>query len=113
MSEKDKNKDLAVAKVETPVKEPVSPLPQARRMTRREMRALRDAGFDPALNDAMAGENPVDISRVSSGMVDHILDNIYPDFDFDDVPYDACLKLASETYGLSMGFKRSEDEKNS
>lgn len=91
----------------------IVPLPKPRAMTRREMRAMREAGVDPAINDAMVGDNAVDAQKVGAGMVDYILDTIYPDFDFDNVPYDECLRFAGKIYALTMGGVMPDEVKNS
>ena len=75
-----------------------SKLPKPRPMLRREIKALRAAGYDPAMlaDDA-------NIAQTSAEMVEWILDNIYSEVDFDDTPYPECLKLAAETYKITFG----------
>lgn len=74
-----------------------------RAMTWNEVKALREAGLDPVKRtDADTRE----LAKISSETLDYILENIYGENDFDNVPYNELLKLARETYILTMG----EDE---
>ncbi len=80
-------------------------LPQPRALTRDEIKALRAAGLDPAFT-----ENDVTM-KLNTDMVDWILDNIYKDFSFANLPYSDCLKLATKSY--QMTYSVASEEKNS
>jgi hypothetical protein len=69
--------------------------PQARAMTRCEVKTLRGAGLDPAfLNEEMT-------MKLNAEMVDWILDHVYEGSDFANTPYSHCLDLATKTYQLT------------
>lgn len=78
-----------------------------RAMTRKEIKAMRKAGMDPAIKSDVDNR---EIAKIGAEMIDWILDNIYKGHDFDDVPYNECVKLAQETYQISMGQKVQDDE---
>ncbi len=70
-------------------------LPKARALTRGEIKALREAGLDPAFHED-------DLTmKVNAEMVDWMLDQVYQGFDFTSVPYSDCLELATKTYQLT------------
>lgn len=75
-------------------------LPKAKALTKKQFKELRIAGLDPSTSDA---EGEKAIARISLDMVDWICDNVYPDTDFDETPFNECLKLAQETYRLTVG----------
>lgn len=75
-------------------------LPDVRVMTRRQVKELRKAGLDPAL---MSKEDAATIAARSADMIEWILDNVYSDFNFDDISYSDCWALATETYRRTMG----------
>lgn len=84
-----------------------SALPQARSMTRRERKAFLAAGADPGVfrrTGDSETDNPA-LIELNEKMVDWILENIYPDYNFDDTPNGDCIKLAQDTYALTMGVK--------
>lgn len=72
-------------------------LPQIRSLTRKEIKAMREAGCD--LVRATDGN----IGQASSKMVDYILDVIFKDFDFDAIPQDECNKFAIAVYRKTYG----------
>ena len=77
------------------IKTPEIIVPQARPLTRGEVKKLREANLDPAFHED-------DLTmKVNAEMVDWILENIYPDFNFDNNPYSSCLKLATDVYQLT------------
>lgn len=89
-------------------------LPKARSMTRKERKAFLAAGADPGVF-RRTGDSDTDnpaLVELTEKMVDWILENIYPDYDFDDVPNGECVRLAQETYALTMGVN-PEQLKNS
>lgn len=69
---------------------------EIREMSRKQIKALRKASLDPALQDKVD-------NKFSMNMVDWILDNVYADVDTDEMPYHAGLKLAMDTYKVAMG----------
>jgi hypothetical protein len=70
-------------------------MPKARALTRAEIKALREAGLDPAFRaDDLT-------MKVNAEMVDWMLDHVYRDFDFANTPYSSCLELATRTYQLT------------
>jgi zona occludens toxin (predicted ATPase) len=83
-----------------------SNLPQARALTLAEVKALRNASLDPAFL-----ENDLTM-KINAEMVDWILEHAYRGFDFANLPYSACLELATRTYQLTYSVTGTE-EKNS
>jgi hypothetical protein len=77
-------------------------LPNPRPMTRSELKALRNAGLDPAYH-----ENELTV-KLNTDMVDWILDHVYQGVDFADVAYSSCLELATKTYQLTYSVSGSE-----
>jgi hypothetical protein len=77
-----------------------------RSLTRKQRRELRNSNLDPALIKC-PGESEEDDARerflLTEDMIDWILENVYSDYDFDDVPNQECMKLALDTYTLAMG----------
>lgn len=71
-------------------------------MTRQEINGLREAGLDPTMRSDAAER---EMSKISVEMIDYILDNIYPEHNFDNEPYNECAKLAADTYLMTMGRK--------
>lgn len=78
--------------------------PKARAMTNGEIRALLEAGLDPAQWE----DKPNYMTKLFTNWV---IDNIYKGTDFNEVPQPDCTKLALDTYRLTNGSE--EDEKNS
>lgn len=85
----------------------MSDFPKPRAMTRKEVKAMRKAGMDPAMK---SDANNREIAKLGAEMTDWILDNIYKDHDFESTGYDKLVKLAEDTYLISMGRKVQEDE---
>lgn len=82
-------------------------LPEPRAMTRKERRAFDASGnnfFKPKSKDTRPFAGIVDDAT------DWVLDHIYPDFDFDDLPNNICNAFASYTVGLT--YKDELAEKN-
>lgn len=71
-------------------------------MSYKQIKALRKAGLDPAYFG-------VDGAK-SSEMVDYILENIYPEYDFDSCGYDEIFELGMATYRRCFG--APEETKN-
>lgn len=84
----------------------VTPMPAVRAMTRRQMKQMKAAGFNPLEvdNEEQAGK--------TLDMFDWILDNIYSDYDLDEYPNGECMRLAADTFKLAMG-QPTEEAKNS
>ena len=80
-------------------------LPEARPLTRSELKLLRNNGLDPAF---LESETSI---RISVEMVEWILDNIYQECDFSHVSYSECLRLATKTYQLTYSI--DDEVKNS
>lgn len=76
-------------------------VPAMRAMTRRQVKEMKLAGF-----------NPMDAERNTLEMFDWILDNVYSDIDLDDYPSGDCLRLAADTFKLAMG-QTTDEAKNS
>lgn len=81
-------------------------MPAVRAMTRRQVKEMKAAGFNPMHlgNEEQAGK--------TMDMFDWILDNVYGDYDLDDYPSGECLRLAADTFKLAMG-QTTEEAKNS
>ena len=95
---------------EEPSQELLKTVPKPRKLKRKEMRKLQEAGLD------LRKHNHNELTaEISSAMIDHILKNIYSDTDFTDVPYSVCLYLGKETYQSSygQGKKQGDEIKNS
>lgn len=65
-----------------------------RDMDRKQVKALREAGLDPAFVE-MNGQKTADL-------IDWIIDHIYPDVELDGVPYYKITQLAMDTYRRAM-----------
>jgi|LSQX01.3.fsa_nt_gb hypothetical protein len=81
-------------------------VPAVRAMTRKQFRQMKEAGFDPLKVDQE------EQASSTLDMFDWILDNIYPDHDFDEYPNGECMRLAADTFKLAMG-QPTEEAKNS
>ncbi len=81
-------------------------LPKARALTRSEIKALRAAGLDPAFIEGAI------TMKKNAELVDWIMDKVYKDTDFSNIPYSACLELSTKTYQLTYRVTE-EEEKNS
>jgi len=75
-----------------------------RSLTRGEVKRLREAGADPAFASAV---------EASPKLVDFVLTEVYGEMgiDWDSVPYNECLRLASGVYKATYG--SVEQAKNS
>ncbi|MCX7779611.1 MAG: hypothetical protein N2491_01695 [Negativicutes bacterium] len=81
-------------------------IPEARAMTREELKAFRASGFDPVFMDGNKRVNPV---RLTAEMHDWILDNIYKGHDFSKVPCDALNDLCDLTFRKTYGIRLPGD----
>ena len=70
-------------------------LPQVRALTRKERKELTKTGFNMYENT-----NFLDLKMKC---VDWVVDNIYPDFDWDDVPSNVVNIFVGFTLGLTYG----------
>lgn len=78
---------------------------KARSMTRKERKEFLKSGLDPAFVKK-TGDDAADnlaMTEISEKMIDWILEHIYPDQNFDNVSNAECIKLARDTYALTMG----------
>lgn len=86
-----------------------------RSLTRKQRRELRNVNLDPALTK-FPGESEEDDDRerllLTEDMIDWMLENVYSDFNFDDVPNQECMKLALDTYTFAMGRPPADRLKN-
>ena len=89
-----------------PVEVTTVSMPAVRNMTRRQMKQMKAAGFNPLDVDS------ADQAGTTLDMFDWILDNIYADVDLDDYPNGECMRLAADTFKLAMG-QPTEEAKNS
>ncbi len=81
-------------------------MPAVRAMTRRQMKQMKEAGFNPLeVDNEEQAEKTLD-------MFDWILDNVYSDYDLDEYPNGGCMRLAADTFRLAMG-QPTEEAKNS
>ncbi|MEN6568060.1 MAG: hypothetical protein ABFC57_17385 [Veillonellales bacterium] len=71
-----------------------------RALTRKETRALRDSGFHPNYAE--------DKGKIIDDMTDFILDNFYPEIDFDGAKQADCLNFAADTFKLTYGVEEKE-----
>lgn len=78
---------------------------KARPLTNGEIRALRKAGLHIHYLDLK--ENPEKLEEFT----DYILDNVYPNVDFDTASQKECIKLAADT--LVQTYGDEEEVKNS
>ena len=81
-------------------------LPQARAMTRKELKAFRAAGLDPVF---ITPREDISILRFSAESNDWILDNLYGGYDLDDAPCDVLAKLCEDTFTRTYGIKGRAD----
>lgn len=86
---------------------------QARSMTRREIKAFREAGLDPFHTPVKAEDGPGAGLKRDSDAADWMAENIYhlPE----DAPYDEILTLGRETFRLTYNIPAAAkvEEKNS
>ena len=75
-------------------------LPQVRALTRKERKELTESGYD--LYQPKVDENTI-IPALEMKCTDWIIDHIYPDFDWDDVPSNVVNIFAGFTLGLTYG----------
>lgn len=73
-------------------------LPEARAMKRSERKRLNTAGLN--LNNYKAGLQK-NFTELQEEMCDWILDHVYPEFDFDDLPNNIGYVFALHTYMLT------------
>ena len=71
---------------------------QARAMTNGEVKLLAEAGLDP---DTLSGSGEP-AAKFAMKAIRWILENVYKETNFDDMPFPVCAKLTAETYGLTF-----------
>ncbi len=84
-------------------------IPQARALTRKELRQMKEAGLDPVYMDPEQLKKEVVLS-LNQRMADFIVDKFYPGVDWDDIDNSVILELADKTYQLSYNRKEKQDE---
>lgn len=101
-----------VENIETPTLDEMGVV--VRSLTRRQRRELRKANVDPALFKPSGDLESDGVARfeMTEDMIDWILENVYADHDFDDVPNQECMKLAMDTYALALGRVPDDQLKN-
>lgn len=77
-------------------------LPAVRPLTRGELKIIRKNNMDPAIN--------TEDRTVGFKLTDYILDEVFGDYDFSNVPNNVCEKFVRDVYTATFG--SVEDEKN-
>jgi len=78
-------------------------IPEVKSMTRKQIKELRAAELDPALNGGGSDKN--------AELVDWIIDHVYSELNgADDMEYSALVKLATDTY--TRAYRGPESIKN-
>jgi hypothetical protein len=80
-------------------------LPQARAMSRNELKSFRATGLDPVFFDS-TNDNQLSFLKLTVLGNDWILDNIYKEHDFNDVPNNQLVELAEKTFRLTYGLEK-------
>lgn len=80
----------------------INTLPAVRSLTRGELKAIRKNNLDPAINT----EDRI----VGIKLSDYILDVVFADTDFTDIPNNVCEQFVRDVYKATFG--SVEDEKN-
>lgn len=80
-------------------------LPQARAMSRNELKAFRAAGLDPVFFELTEGSTLAFLKLTALGN-DWILDNVYQGYDFGDTPNNELVELTEKTYRLTYGLEK-------
>lgn len=72
-------------------------LPAVKAMNYAQIKELRKKNLDPAISGST--------TEINSGMVDFILENVYPESsqEFNGIPYYILLKLVKDTYKMTVG----------
>jgi hypothetical protein len=82
-------------------------LPTPRSLTRKERRALDDANLNLL---KIPRNDPRSYTQVRDELADWVVENVFPDFDFDSLPNCVVLWFAQYVYGLT--YKDDISEKN-
>ena len=94
------NNEISILDVDATKK---NELPPIKSMTRKQLRKLRDEGLDPMMKPDMTNKDV-------AVMTDYILDNIYSEYNFDDIDNEKLIELATKTHLKTYG--RLEEIKN-
>ena len=81
--------------------------PPVRPLTRAEMKELRKQGLDPAILEI---SSRTVAAQKTAELVDWILETVYPDLNFDALPYPQTVAIAMSVYKATYGTE--EEEKN-
>lgn len=73
-------------------------LPEARSLTRSERRKMDKDGINI---NAFSVDTKMGYGEMRDKMCDFILDTVYPEFNFDQLPNNVCFIFAMYTYGLT------------
>lgn len=105
MADKEKEKELEEAKrigeqnlkiIKQLIAE--GKLPELRSLTRKERKALDAANMNVF---KIKASDPRSLYAVREDCSDWILDNVYPDFDFNDVPNNILLWFGNKVFGMT------------
>lgn len=80
-------------------------LPQYRALTRKERKKMTEAGVN--VYYVVINENDT-IQKLYEQMTDWILDNVFPDFDFDDLDNGLCKAFATKCFGMTYSDNLAE-----
>lgn len=80
-------------------------VPQARAMSRQELKAFRAAGLDPVFFE-ITEDNQLSFLKITALGNDWILDNVYKEYDFEEVPNNQLVELAEKTFRLTYGLEK-------
>jgi len=78
-----------------------------RSLTRGEIKKLRAAGLDLSI---AAFDSKQEAAVATAKLIDFVLETVYPETDFDDMPYNEAVALAMKIYKKTFGSE--EEEKN-
>lgn len=89
-------------------------LPEPRALTRKELRQLKAAGLDPFFA-GLKDKTPAEVTEFTQNMCDYIVDNFFPNYDWDNVSNGAILEFGHKCYQLAYNLivKQEEEIKNS
>ena len=80
-------------------------LPQYRALTRKERKKMTEAGVN--VYYVVINENDT-IQKLYEQMTDWILDNVFPDFDFDDLDNGLCKAFATKCFAMTYSDNLAE-----
>jgi hypothetical protein len=79
-------------------------LPAVRSLTRAERKDLRKIGGDFVMENVQTDKNV-------NKMIDYVLDVVYADFDFSQIPQDVCNRFAIDVYRQTNSAPKKEEVK--